>query len=330
MHPIHSVKGVMGHMDVFDDRLTITPTGFGKMGRSVTDIFFKDIVKIHVKEPTLMSANGFMHFLISGKGQTAIPSLFNAATDANSFVYRKNHKADLLRSKEFIEAKILEINNGSVNEGVADTEKFFKGANPCDLDDYQLYKTLTEQRDWNGISELNRSDFQKNVSVSKEFGVLHDYLRDGEVVFAFVSGLMGQTDTSNSLDFGFNTWLCVLTNKRILALDHAMLSSSVDTQTIRHEKIQAISASQGIIFGKVTVDIGNRSIVIDNCEKQQVKKFASLANDWLENIQEENSSTTSTHNDPIAELGKLAELKAAGVLDEDEFAAAKAKILGRM
>jgi hypothetical protein len=330
MHPIQTVKGFMGYMDVFADRILIHPTGIAGVGRNVTEILFRDIVEVYVKEPTLMSTNGFIHFLISGREQTAVPSTFNAVNDVNTLVYRKKSKADLFRAKEFIEAKILEINNGSVSEEVLDTEKFFGGANPCNVDDYQLYKTLTKQRDWNGIAELNLSDFEKNLGVSKEFSVLHEYLRDDEVVFSFVSGLMGQTDTSNFLDLGLNTWLCVMTNKRILALDHAMLSSSVDTQTIRHEKIQAISASQGIMFGKVIIDIGNRSIVIDNCEKQQVKKFASIANDWLETIQEESSSSTHVHNDPIAELGKLAELKATGVLDEDEFAAAKAKILDRI
>ena len=60
-----------------------------------------------------------------------------------------------------------------------------------------------------------------------------------------------------------------------------MLTKSVDTQSIRHESVQAVSASQGWMFGKIQVDLGARVIVIDNCDKEAVSTIASLANKWL-------------------------------------------------
>jgi len=197
------------------------------------------------------------------------------------------------------------------------------------VDNFDEYERLTKTRDWAGIFKLNDTKIDA-LGTKKELGVLANYLEDGEVVFALASGVMSQTGTSNSFDFGTNTWLAALTNERILLLDHAMLSSSVDTQSVRHDRIQAVSASQGWVLGKIMVDIGNRSIKIDNCQKAHVSIFASLANRWLKEFQKPESSSTPTSNNPIDELERLAKLKMAGILDESEFAAAKAKILARI
>jgi hypothetical protein len=98
---------------------------------------------------------------------------------------------------------------------------------------------------------------------------------------ALASGLMKQTGTSNLTDAGVNTWLVVLTSERFLFMDAALLTSSIDTQTVRLDKVQAISASQGFLLGKISIDLGSRLIVVDNCEKEAVKVMADLANKWL-------------------------------------------------
>jgi len=116
-------------------------------------------------------------------------------------------------------------------------------------------KELTQQRNWSEIFELNGLEID-SFGTKKELKVLGDYLQKDEVVFALVSGVMSQSETSNDFDFGANTWVAALTSERVLCLDHAMLSSSVDTQSIRLNRIQAVSASQGWMFGKVTIDIG--------------------------------------------------------------------------
>ena len=134
---------------------------------------------------------------------------------------------------------------------------------------YNEYAAFTKSRDWGAIFQLNGLSVD-SFGTKKELKVLGDYLEDDEVVFALASGIMSQTGTSNLTDFGANTWLVALTNERFLFLDHAMLTSSVDTQSVRHESVQAVSASQGLIFGKIQVDLGARVIVIDNCQKATV------------------------------------------------------------
>lgn len=97
--------------------------------------------------------------------------------------------------------------------------------------------------------------------------------------------------------FGSNTWLVALTSDRFPFLEAAMLTSSVDTQGIHHERAQAVSTSQGWIIGKMMVDLERRVLTIANCQKAPVKVIAELAN-----------------------------LHAIGGLSDEEFTTAKARI----
>ena len=148
------------------------------------------------------------------------------------------------------------------------------------MENYNRYKIATEKADWRAICELNGVHFD-SFGTNKEFEALPKYLEPGEVVFALASGLMKQTGTSNFSDSGVNTWLVVLTSERFLFMDAALLTSSIDTQSVRLDKVQAISASQGFLLGKISIDLGSRLIVVDNCEKDAVKVMADLANKWL-------------------------------------------------
>lgn len=152
------------------------------------------------------------------------------------------------------------------------------------MENLTRYKLCTEKANWRGICEINGINFD-SFGTNKEFAALSSYLEPGEVVFALSSGMMKQTATSNAFDFGVNTWLVVLTSERFLFLDAALLTSSIDTQSVRLNKVQAISASQGFALGKISIDLGSRSITVDNCTKESVKVMADLANKWLKDLE---------------------------------------------
>jgi Bacterial PH domain len=175
-----------------------------------------------------------------------------------------------------------------------------------------------------------------SFGTKKELGVLHDYLEPDEVVFALTSGIMEQTQTSNTFDFGLNTWLVVLTSQRFLFLDHAMLTTSVDTQSIRHDRVQAVSSSQGFLLGKIMVDIGSRVVVVDNCQKPTVSVIANLANKWINENHSKAapppptappSSDKSSVESPIDKLERAAKLHSIGALTDEQFERLKEKIL---
>lgn len=197
------------------------------------------------------------------------------------------------------------------------------------MDNIEKYKALTNQNDWAGIFRLNQLKIDK-IGTKKELKVLGQYLQNDEVVFAIVSGLMTQTETSNEFDFGLNTWVAALTSERVLFLDHAMLSSSVDTQSIRLNRIQAVSASQGLLLGKVIIDIGARTVEINNCVKSHVKIFAELTNELIRENEERNETDSAPNISIADEILKLTDLHAKGILTDDEYSVAKSKLIEKL
>lgn len=203
------------------------------------------------------------------------------------------------------------------------------------MNNFNKFAEFTETSNWQGICRLNDIDLD-SFGTKKELAVLPKYLEPDEVVLGLTSGIMKQTSTSNNTDWGANTWLVVLTHRRFLFLDHAMLTSSVDTQSVRLDKVQAVSGSLGFIFGKIQIDLGARVIVIDNCTKSTVTAMANMANKWMTVLQRKNEAAASAPaqnvivKSPLEELKILADLKAAGVLDDDEFNSAKAKLLAKL
>jgi hypothetical protein len=114
-----------------------------------------------------------------------------------------------------------------------------------------------------------------------------------------------------------------------------MLTSSVDTQSIRHDRVQAVSASQGWVLGKVLVDLGSRLLTIDNCQKASVKVVADLANKWLkETAAKKNTPTiqsqSSSGESELDKLERLVKLHSMGALSDDEFNTAKQKVLSSL
>jgi hypothetical protein len=198
------------------------------------------------------------------------------------------------------------------------------------MENAEKYAALTTSEDWQGICELNGVTLPP-VGIKKELTRLTEYLESGEIVYALSSGLMSKNNTSNSSDFGFNTWLVVLTNERFLFLDCAMLSKSVDSQSVRLNRVQAVSSSQGWTFGKIMIDLGSRVITIDNCPKANVKVTSDLANKLLREAEApEKSAQQPPEDETLLKLERLASLHQAGALTDEEFTAAKTKILSAM
>lgn len=201
------------------------------------------------------------------------------------------------------------------------------------MENFEKYAQLTRAQNWAGICKLNGVPYD-TFGTRKEIKVLPKFLEPGEVVFALSSGIMSQTGTSNSTDWGTNTWLVVLTSDRFLFLDAALLTSSVDSQSIRHDRVQAVSASQGWVLGKIMVDLGARVVTIDNCVKSSVAAVATLANRWQKELETRRTQSTPTASpaspageDIISKLERLAMLHKSGSLSSEEFAQAKAKLL---
>ena len=198
---------------------------------------------------------------------------------------------------------------------------------------FDQYRAATKAANWAGIFALNGFTID-SFGTKKELDVLADHLEDGETVLAIVSGIMVQTETSNFMDGGLNTWLAVATDRRLLFLDHAMLTTSVDEQVIRLDRVQAVSSSQGFVLGKISIDLGARVLVIDNCIKEHVKTWAKMANTAIAEREEAQTAPVApaapVESDPIAKLKELGALKEAGILTQEEFDTTKAALLAKL
>lgn len=193
----------------------------------------------------------------------------------------------------------------------------------------ERYKAATQAADWRAIAALNGCSVD-TFGTKKEFGVLSRYLEPTETVLAFASGMVSGGATANGSDRGTSTWLVTLTDERFLLLDHALLTKAVDTQSIRLANVQAVSASQGFLLAKLTIDLSARLIAVDSVQKKDAAAMVEIANRLLKEREKRAAAPPAPVIDFADQLTKLAGLRDAGVLTDEEFAAAKRKVLAAM
>jgi hypothetical protein len=166
----------------------------------------------------------------------------------------------------------------------------------------------------------------------KEIRYLPKVLNENEHILALTSGFMNN-----------RTWLAVCTNRRVLYLNRGMFFG-LDQLQMNLDRIQAIDSGFGLVFGSIRVWDGAASMNINLVLKSSVGPFVKTVQDAMDKykrlmVHELAASATSAHqtasshgslpnaNPMIAELERLARLKADGHLSEAEYAAAKQKLL---
>ena len=156
---------------------------------------------------------------------------------------------------------------------------------------------------------------------AKEVTHLPEILHDDETIKYLTSGLMDGT-----------TWLIVCTQKRILLLDHGFLFGFKQSE-MNLENINSISYQTGLLFGSIEIWHGGARMLIENCDKKTVKPFTDAVNAAIQTIKKGQGSTpqnpvTSSSDDVVSQLERLASLMEKGILSQEEFQAQKKKLLG--
>ena len=150
----------------------------------------------------------------------------------------------------------------------------------------------------------------------KELNYLPEILQDGEQILAHL-----RSD-------GCNTWLISLTDRRIIFLDKGMIYG-LKQEAIPLNRVNAVSGSTGLIFGKIIITDGAKDREITNVWKKTVKIFTNKCQDAIHATnQTQHQVSQQPEEDPYAKLEKLASLKEKGIISEDEFEKEKKKILG--
>jgi len=114
MSSIHTMKGVQDQLEVFEDKVTITPKGIlGFMNKGLKGtktIPFSSISAIQFKEAGAV-LSGYLQFTIPG-GNESKGGVFSAASDENTFMFaEKKNNALAIQIKEYIETKVQELHS---------------------------------------------------------------------------------------------------------------------------------------------------------------------------------------------------------------------------
>lgn len=135
------------------------------------------------------------------------------------------------------------------------------------------------------IARIARECGDTQFLTKKELQYLPEIIQNGESILAFASGFMDN-----------NSWLIVLTDRRIIFLDKGFLYGLKQT-VIPLNRINAISGTTGILLGKIIITDGAGSRKISNVPKQTVKPFINKCQAALDALYSPSTAAATPQDD---------------------------------
>lgn len=165
----------------------------------------------------------------------------------------------------------------------------------------------------------------------KEIRYLPQILTEHEKIYALTSGFMNN-----------RSWLGVCTNHRLIFLDRGMFFGLRQVQ-MNLDRLQTIDSEVGFCFGSIRVWDGASSMSISMVLKSSVAPFVRTVQQAMDYYKRTmvsdlaKAASNASAIDPevaakgafISELERLAKMKTDGILTEEEFATAKARLLAK-
>lgn len=181
---------------------------------------------------------------------------------------------------------------------------------------YKTLKAIDEMIDDHGLAESARTHGIRPVE--KGDPLKNQVLDALEPTERIVVATQGRYDGKLAV--------LTVTDKRIMVISSDVIGPQGASQTIALDKVSSISEETGLTLGSIRISTSNDEIEVEKVATNEAKAVVSAARRALE--QNSAPSPASTADDGLDKLQKLADLHAAGVLTDEEFAAAKAKALG--
>ena len=175
--------------------------------------------------------------------------------------------------------------------------------------------------------EQAKSRMTTKFGGKRELRKLQEHIWPGETVERMATGT-----------YGGGLGLLVMTDKRLIFLKEGMLSSTLED--FPFDKIASIQWSTGMLSGKIQIFLSGNKGEITNVEKTDGKAIAEAVRARISNLAVPHPaahppSTPPPPEPPVAQsplelMQQLEQMKNAGLISEDEYAAKKADILSRM
>ncbi len=126
--------------------------------------------------------------------------------------------------------------------------------------------------------------------------------------------------------------LIVATDRRVIFVDKGFFGG-LKVEDFAYDKISSIQYETGILTGSITIFTSSNKAKITQVEKDRVRNLAEavrhrISGNQPAQVPQSQAAPAADGGDRIAALERLAKLKEQGILDDAEFKAEKAKILG--
>ncbi len=153
---------------------------------------------------------------------------------------------------------------------------------------------------------------------------LPEYLHGGETVLAMTGGITGG-----------KAGLLVATDRRALFVAEGVINHSFED--FPYDRINTVTSTRGMVFGSILINTAGAARVVEQVAKGEAEKVAAILRERVEAVTRERYTQPAVSPPPTAapahgiagELRDLATLRDEGVLTDEEFAAEKARLLGR-
>jgi len=165
-------------------------------------------------------------------------------------------------------------------------------------------------------AQIRSIGYVGTVWTRKEIKSLPALLTPDETVLGLASGWHANA-----------TWVVVCTNKRVIFLDKGLLYG-LRQKDVPLDKINSITQETGMIWGTVGIWDGASKMSIERMDKRTVAPFTAAVRSAMERRKSPGAAAQPPQNDVVSQLERLAALRTSGVLNDAEFSAQKAKLLG--
>ncbi|WP_457599813.1 PH domain-containing protein [Hydrogenivirga sp.] len=161
------------------------------------------------------------------------------------------------------------------------------------------------------VKQMESLDGIEKLLVRKEIKELPNILREDEKIEAVVQGI-----------YNDRNGLLIATNERLIFIDKSLLGK-VKVEEFPYEKVTSVKYEKGWFLGSVKIYASGNTAEIEQVIKKKVQPFVDKVNELIKSYRGDAKNRASF----VDELAKLAELLEKGLITEEEFKKAKAKLL---